>query len=50
MGIRRGAGLLVLLLSTLGCSSREERSDDALDRGNAAADRKDYDTAVAEFT
>jgi tetratricopeptide (TPR) repeat protein len=49
MGIRRGLGLLVLLLA-VGCSSREERSDEALDRGMAAADRKDYDTAIAEFT
>jgi tetratricopeptide (TPR) repeat protein len=50
MAILRGVGLLVLLLPALGCSSREQRSEEAFDRGNAAADRKDYDTAIAEFT
>jgi tetratricopeptide (TPR) repeat protein len=50
MRLVRHVGLLVLLLSGLGCSSREQRSAEAFDRGNAAADRKDYDTAIAEFT
>jgi tetratricopeptide (TPR) repeat protein len=50
MAIRRGVGLLVLLLATLGCASREQRSEKAFDRGNAAMARKDYDKAIAEFT
>jgi tetratricopeptide (TPR) repeat protein len=50
MGILRPAGLLVLVLSALGCSSPEQRSEKAFDRGTAAMDRKDYDTAIAEFT
>ena len=50
MAILRGVGLLLLLMPALGCSSREDRSDEALERGNAAADRKDYDTAISEFT
>ena len=50
MGIVRGVSLLLALLSMLGCSSREERSDAAFDRGYAAMERKDYDKAIAEFT
>jgi len=49
MRILRGLGLVVVVLST-GCLSREERSDEAYDRGCAALERKDYDTAIAEFT
>lgn len=47
---RRGLGLLVLVLPTLGCSSREDRTAEAFDRGTAALDQHDYDTAIAEFT
>jgi tetratricopeptide (TPR) repeat protein len=43
-------GLLIVLVPIVGCLSREERSDEAFDRGNAALERKDYDTAIAEFT
>ena len=50
MGIRPAVGVLVVLLATLGCSSREQRSEKAYQRGTAALDRKDYDTAIAEFT
>ena len=50
MGILRRVGLLVLVLSPLGCSSREQRSEAAFDRGNAAMAKKDYDKAIAEFT
>jgi tetratricopeptide (TPR) repeat protein len=50
MRVRRSLGVLVLLLPALGCSSREEVADEAIDRGNAALDQHDYDTAVAEFT
>ena len=49
MSIRRGVGL-VLLLSSLGCSSREQQSEDALERGNAAMDRRDYGTAIEEYS
>ena len=42
MGMLRGVGLVAVLLSSLGCLSREEQSDAAFDRGNAASDRKDY--------
>src|SRR5262245_47540364 len=50
MDFCRGIGLSVVLLSALGCSSREQQSDDAYGRGIVAMDRKDYDTAIAEFT
>jgi tetratricopeptide (TPR) repeat protein len=52
MSARRGLGLLglTLVLPTLGCSSRENRTAEAFDRGNAALDQHDYDTAIAEFT
>jgi tetratricopeptide (TPR) repeat protein len=50
MSMLRGFGLLLILLPALGCSSHEQQSDDAYDRGIAAMDRKDYDTAIAEFT
>src|SRR5262245_52159629 len=46
----RRVGLLVILLSMLGCASREERAAKAIERGNAAMARKDYDTVIAEFT
>ena len=38
------------MLSTLGCSSREQQSDEALERGNAAMDRRDYGTAIEEYS
>ena len=47
---RLGLGLAVLLQSALGCMSREEQSDEALERGNAAMDQHDNDTAIAEYT
>ena len=50
MGMLRGVGLVAVLLSSLGCLSREEQADAAFDRGNAASDRKDYDTAIAEYS
>jgi serine/threonine-protein kinase len=50
MFVRRGLVWVVVLLPVLGCSSREEQSEAAFDRGNAAMARKDYDTAIAEFT
>jgi Tfp pilus assembly protein PilF len=42
--------VLALLLPALGCLSRESQADEAIERGNAALDQHDYDTAVAEFT
>jgi len=50
MRIVRGVGLLIVLLLIVGCMSREERSDEAFDRGYAAMERKDYDKAIAEYT
>jgi tetratricopeptide (TPR) repeat protein len=55
MRVLRGVGSLALLLSMLGCAtreqqSREQRSEDAFQRGTAAMDRKDWDAAVKEFT
>lgn len=49
MSIRRGLGMLVLL-SAVGCATREDLADEAFERGNAAHDQKDYDRAIAEYT
>lgn len=49
MVIRRGF-LLLILLATVGCVSRDDQADDAFDRGNDALDQHDYDKAIAEFT
>jgi serine/threonine-protein kinase len=50
MSMFRGLGLALLLLSALGCSSREQQSDEAIERGNAAMDQHDYDMAIAEYS
>jgi tetratricopeptide (TPR) repeat protein len=50
MSVLRGVGLVVFLLSALGCSSREQQCADAIDRGNAAMDRKDFGTAIEEYS
>ena len=50
MRVLRGVGLLALLVSMLGCATREQRSEDAFQRGSAAMDRKDWDAAIKEFT
>jgi tetratricopeptide (TPR) repeat protein len=50
MRLVRRLGFVLILLSAAGCASKEEKSDAALERGNRALDRKDFDTAIAEYT
>jgi tetratricopeptide (TPR) repeat protein len=50
MRVLRGVGLLALLVPMLGCATREQRSEDAFQRGSAAMDRKDWVAAIKEFT
>lgn len=50
MCIRRVAGLLVVVLATAGCASREQQAAEAIERGNEALNQHQYDSAIAEYT